>query len=325
MTGTGFMPNEAVEWGPMVVLYTFLSGLSLGGVVVAFFAIARRDRGLAPFARFSLLASFAFLVTCPLPLLLHLGRPELAWLIFVVPRFSSPMALFGAIFALHVLLLGLIVLLAFGSAPGALPLPEATASRPRRWIRGLVSFAAGPGFPRSGRAALGGLLAADLAVALVFHGYVGALLSAVGRNPWWSTPLMPFLFIFSSEASGTALFVLLAALAARRRGTAPARLPARAIARLLLLSLAVEAALEAARVAALAAEGGRVWEAVRSLVLGPLAPSYLGLQWAIGTLAPLALLAWIALCRENWAAGRRVLPAAALLILAGVLAMRWNI
>jgi Ni/Fe-hydrogenase subunit HybB-like protein len=325
MTGTGFMPNEAVEWGPMVVLYTFLSGLSLGGLVVAFLAVVMRTRDLAPFARFSLLAAFAFLVTSPLPLLLHLGRPERCYMIFVVPCFTSPMALFGAVFAIHAFLLGWIVLFVFGSAatfPSGFAAPP---DHPRRWLRALIEFRAGPAVPRFERRVVGILLAADLAAALVFHGYVGALLGAVHGNPWWSSPLMPFLFIFSSEISGLSLFVLLAVLAARIRKAGSAPLPVRTVGRLLLISLAVETALEGARIAALAVEGGAVWRAASGLILGPLAPTYLVLQGLIGTLVPLFLLVWIVRRRPGGAAGRWILPACALLILAQVLAMRWNI
>src|SRR5205807_4215315 len=45
--------------------------------------------------------------------------------------------------------------------------------------------------------------------AFLLHGYVGFIFGSIKANPWWSTPLMPVVFIFSAMVSGIALVMLL--------------------------------------------------------------------------------------------------------------------
>ena len=45
--------------------------------------------------------------------------------------------------------------------------------------------------------------------AFLLHGYVGFIFGSVKANPWWSTPLMPIVFLFSAIVSGIALVMLL--------------------------------------------------------------------------------------------------------------------
>ena len=40
--------------------------------------------------------------------------------------------------------------------------------------------------------------------AFLLHGYVGFIFGSVKANPWWSTPLMPIVFLFSAMVSGIA-------------------------------------------------------------------------------------------------------------------------
>ncbi|MBK6404682.1 MAG: polysulfide reductase NrfD [Holophagales bacterium] len=41
--------------------------------------------------------------------------------------------------------------------------------------------------------------------AFLLHGYVGFIFGSIKANPWWSTPLMPIVFLFSAIVSGIAL------------------------------------------------------------------------------------------------------------------------
>ena len=44
--------------------------------------------------------------------------------------------------------------------------------------------------------------------AFLLHGYVGFIFGSIKANPWWSTPLMPIVFLFSAIVSGIALMLL---------------------------------------------------------------------------------------------------------------------
>src|SRR5262249_33151675 len=54
--------------------------------------------------------------------------------------------------------------------------------------------------------------------AFLLHGYVGFIFGSVKANPWWSTPLMPIVFLFSAIVSGVALVMLLYMTLTRARG-----------------------------------------------------------------------------------------------------------
>ena len=45
--------------------------------------------------------------------------------------------------------------------------------------------------------------------AFLLHGYVGFIFGSIKANPWWSTPLMPIVFLFSAMVSGIAAVLLL--------------------------------------------------------------------------------------------------------------------
>jgi len=45
--------------------------------------------------------------------------------------------------------------------------------------------------------------------AAFLHGYVGFIFGGIKANPWWSTPLMPIIFLMSAIVSGIALLILL--------------------------------------------------------------------------------------------------------------------
>ncbi|MDE2271972.1 MAG: polysulfide reductase NrfD, partial [Xanthomonadaceae bacterium] len=45
--------------------------------------------------------------------------------------------------------------------------------------------------------------------AFLLHGYVGFIFGSIKANPWWSSPLMPVVFIFSAMVSGIAAVLLL--------------------------------------------------------------------------------------------------------------------
>ena len=45
--------------------------------------------------------------------------------------------------------------------------------------------------------------------AFLLHGYVGFIFGSVKANPWWSSVLMPIVFLFSAIVSGIALVLMI--------------------------------------------------------------------------------------------------------------------
>jgi len=98
-------PNEMhVTWSVMIVLYPFITGLVAGAFIVSSLYHVFGRKELKAVARFSLASAFVFLLFAPLPLQIHLGRPERSLNILVTPNFSSAMAGFGYIYFAYLLL-----------------------------------------------------------------------------------------------------------------------------------------------------------------------------------------------------------------------------
>ena len=97
-------PNEQnFLWSVLIVVYPYVTGLVAGAFILASLVRVFHVKALEPAYRLSLLASFSFLLCAPLPLLLHLGHPERCLEIMMTPHFSSPMAMFGFVYAWYIM------------------------------------------------------------------------------------------------------------------------------------------------------------------------------------------------------------------------------
>ena len=101
----GFIfPNELeLQWGLLVVLYPYLTGLVAGAFILASLARVFNVKELEPTYRLSLLTALAFLLVAPLPLLAHLGHPLRSFEIFMTPNPRSAMAMFGFVYAWYLM------------------------------------------------------------------------------------------------------------------------------------------------------------------------------------------------------------------------------
>src|SRR5215831_10131679 len=101
-------PNEVeLQWGVLIVLYPFITGLMAGAFILASLERVFRVRAVKPTYRLALLTALSFLLVAPLPLQLHLGRPERSLEMYLTPHRSSAMAMFGFVYLWY--LLGVLV------------------------------------------------------------------------------------------------------------------------------------------------------------------------------------------------------------------------
>src|SRR5215831_16224825 len=99
-------PNEATQqplWSVLIVLYPYVTGLVAGAFIMASLVRVFNVRALEPVYRLSLLTAFAFLLCAPLPLLFHLGHPERCFEVMMTPHLTSPMAIFGSVYAWYLM------------------------------------------------------------------------------------------------------------------------------------------------------------------------------------------------------------------------------
>ena len=102
----GFVyPNEGmIEWDLLIVIYPYITGLVAGAFIVSSLYHVFGLTKLRPVARFSLITALAFLIVTPMPLLIHLGRPERGVEMFLTPNLNSAMSAFGYIWFFYLLI-----------------------------------------------------------------------------------------------------------------------------------------------------------------------------------------------------------------------------
>jgi Ni/Fe-hydrogenase subunit HybB-like protein len=327
VTGFAFPNDIHITWNLMIVMYPYITGIVAGAFIISSLYHVFGKKELEPVNRFSLITSLAFLLFATLPLLNHLGHPERAFNIFFTPNFSSAIAGFGVLYNTYFLILLLeiwfvwrkdIILIARRSrglkrfiyallALGTYDISEEALKKDKNIVRILAAI----GIPS----------------ACMLHGYVGFLFGALKSNPWWSTPLMPIIFLASGVTSGIAILIILYQIAMKVKGRVIDRGAISALASWLWLFMIITVSLELLEIITLAYERAEEWEVIHPLLTTKLAFSFISVQLIIGSLIPFVLLL-IAVTMNRYLDDRvanTLSFTASLLLLLQVFAMRWNV
>ncbi len=324
----GFMyPNEVeLQWGVLIVLYPYITGLVAGAFILASLERVFRVEAVKPTYRLALLTALAFLLVAPLPLQLHLGRPERSLEMYVTPHTSSAMAMFGFVY-LWYLMAVLLLELWLEYRRDIVRLAD-EARVPLRWLYRALTL----GSRNVSPAALAIDERASFLVTLVgipsaflLHGYVGFIFGSVKANPWWSTPLMPVVFLFSAIVSGIAVVLLLYMLLTWLRGVSLDMRCLDTIGRYLLYSFIIDFSLEMLDLLHRIYEADESFKSLDFMVHTRLYTSQVILQIMVGTLLPIGLLALSQVVSLSEKARQGLYAVAGLLTLMGIFAMRWNV
>ncbi|MBC8423906.1 polysulfide reductase NrfD [bacterium] len=308
----------------MIVLYPYITGLVAGAFIVSSLYHVFGKTELKAVARFSLASAFVFLLFAPLPLLMHLGQPQRAFNIMITPNFNSAMAGFGFIYAGYLIVVMMEIWFvmrhsfierALGSGPlarlcriillGNVHEDDATRAADHRIAR----FLAGLGIP----------------MACLLHGYVGFLFGSLKANPWWSTPLMFVIFIFSAIVSGIAVLIFHYMIVARINGWKLDQPCVRSLTRYLWGFMIIAVALELLEVMSIAYKQTEEWEVLGMLIREKLFISYVVLQYLVFSLIPFFLLGINSLFNLRDRVANAMVWTAATMLLVQVLLMRWNV
>lgn len=319
-------PNEAVEWGLMIVLYPYITGIVAGAFIVSSLCHVFKNESLAPVGKLALLTSLAFLAFATLPLLLHLGHPERSFYIMLRPNLYSAMSGFGYIYSFYMGLLLLEIWFIFRpflvershnastgvgrlfyslTALGIREIPE----QARRIDEKIITLLAGIGIP----------------AACLLHGYVGFIFGAIKANPVWSSPLTPVVFLTSAVMSGIAALLLIYFVVGWFRGVPADPACVKTLICYLWGFLIIGSTLEVLELATRWYEHSEEWAMFHVLAFDKLLIPFVWGQYIVGIGASFLILAVAVLCplrrgARNWLAG-----VASLLILFQVLCMRWNV
>src|SRR4051812_19921076 len=208
----GFMyPNEVeLQWSVLIVLYPYITGLVAGAFILASLERVFKVEAVRPTYRLALLTALAFLLVAPLPLQLHLGHPERSFEMYLTPHTSSAMAMFGFVY-LWYLMAVLLLEIWLEYRVDIVTMSQQTTGI-QRWIYRALTLGSNNVSPASRRIddKVGWIVTViGIPSAFLLHGYVGFIFGSVKANPWWSSPLMPVVFIFSAMVSGIAGVMLI--------------------------------------------------------------------------------------------------------------------
>ena len=321
-------PNDLhIMWSLMIVMYPYITGLVAGAFIVSSLYHVFNRTELRPVSRLSMVASLAFLLMAPLPLLLHLGHPERCFNIMITPHFTSAMAAFGMIYACYMTLVIVEIWLVYRKE---IILVAARSRGIKRLIFKVIAlgvYDTSDDALRVDHKVVTTLAALGIPAACILHGYVGFMFGSVKANYWWSTPLMPIIFLFSAVTSGIAMVIVLY-LAISRFNQRPIDGDCvQALSRWLWLFTILTVAIEQLEIVTLAYKQGEEWPILSTLLSDKLAFSFLVVQTVIGSLIPIILFAIVVLMSKYLTDPLRntIAFVASLILLLQVFSMRWNV
>ena len=266
------------------------------------------------------------MLVAPLPLQLHLGHPERSFEMFTTPHRSSAMAMFGFVY-LWYLMVVLVLEIWLDYRRDIVRMAQSSKGL-TRWFYKLLSLGSNNLSARSLRLdeRVGYVITViGIPSAFLLHGYVGFIFGSVKANPWWSTPLMPVVFLFSAMVSGIALVMLMyMALTKIRRQRFDMRC-LDTIARYLFYTFVIDFSLEMLDLIHRMYEADDSFQSLDFMVHTRLWLSHVVLQIVAGTVLPLALLAVTQLVRLADFRRRQIYAFSGILTLIGIFSMRWNV
>jgi Ni/Fe-hydrogenase subunit HybB-like protein len=324
----GFMyPNEMeLQWSVLIVLYPFVTGLVAGAFILASLERVFNVEAVKPTYRLALLTALAFLLVAPLPLQLHLGHPERSLEMYLTPHTESAMAMFGFVYLWYLMVV--LVLEIWLDYRKEIVLTWRESRGLKRWLYGAMALWSNNIGPealalddRIGRA----LTVIGIPSAFLLHGYVGFIFGSVKANPWWSTPLMPIVFLFSAIVSGIAAVMLVYMVTAwwRKRRIDMECLDT--VGRYLFYAFVIDFSLEMLDLIHRIYEADESFRALDFMVRTQLYTSQIVVQIILGTLVPLSMLAAVQLLSVSEKARRWIYGSAGTLTMIGIFAMRWNV
>ena len=327
-------PNEVeLHWGLLVVVYPYLTGLVAGAFILASLERVFKVKEVEPTYRLSLLTALAFLIVAPLPLLSHLGHPERAFEIFLTPHLQSAMAMFGFVYAWY---LAVVLLLEIWFDYRKELIVWSRQERGvRKWLHKLCTLGSNdlsPAAIQFDRSAGRVITIIGIPSAFLLHGYVGFIFGSIKANPWWSSVLIPVVFLFSAIVSGIALMVLIYMISCMLRWKPVDMVCLDTLGMYLFYALIIDFSLEMLYFIHRLYEAEESIKILSQMISGDLFLSLVIMQLAIGTLVPLVSLALFSPVLHRHALveipdelRRMMYWGVAILIQLGIFSTRWNV
>ena len=320
-------PNEIdLQWGILIVVYPFITGLVAGAFILASLERVFKVKILKSTYQIALLTALSFLLVATMPLISHLSQPQRAYEIMITPHSSSAMAIFGFVY-LWYLMVVLLLEIWFDYRPSMVVWANEKKGV-MKWVYRILTLGVNDISPRAVAwdRKLGYIITVvGIPSAFILHGYVGFIFGSIKANPWWSTPLMPIIFLFSAMVSGISLVMLVYMVISRIRKIAIEIDVLDSIGKYLFFVLILDFTLEGLDQIHRIYEAEESFEIIKLLVSGKLYLTLFVSQGLIGTIIPLITLAFLQFYKGKIRLRKTLYFLVGMLVLIGVYSMRWNV
>jgi Ni/Fe-hydrogenase subunit HybB-like protein len=328
----GFIyPNEIeIHWGMLIVVYPYITGVVAGAFILASLVKVFNVKEVQPLYRLSLLTALAYLLVAPMALVSHLGHPGRFYEILLTPQTSSAMAMFGFVYAWYLMAV-LLLEIWFVYRVDLIAMAEQHTGVMRGIYRALSLFSRdtserGVAFDHS---ALRVITIVGIPSAFLLHGYVGFIFGSIKANPWWSSVLIPIVFLFSAIVSGIALVLLFYMVITPLTG---GKINMKCVDKgvdFLFYAVIVDFSLEMVDFIHRVYQSEEEIKILSEMVMNKLFMSLVIIQVMLGMLLPLGLIAVTKIFRKRFSLNedlRKMLYFISLLLIQfGIFATRWNV
>ncbi|OGU74056.1 MAG: polysulfide reductase [Ignavibacteria bacterium RBG_16_34_14] len=320
-------PNEIeLHWGLLVVIYPYITGLVAGAFILASLVKVFNVKELQPTYRMSLLTALAFLFVAPLPLLAHLGHPEKSYEIFLTPNTSSAMAMFGFVYAWY--LMAVLLLEIWFDYRRDLIVWTSNEKGIRKWLHKIISLFSKDISERAlkfDKKSVQMVTIIGIPSAFLLHGYVGFIFGSIKANPWWSSVLMPIVFLFSAIVSGIALILLIYMVITPLRSKEIDMKCLDKLASYLFYIMIIDFSLEILDFIHRTYEAEESIKILAELVSGRLFVSLVVIQLLMGMIIPLGSIAAVKFFQVPNELRKSIYFVSAILVQIGIFSTRWNV
>jgi predicted membrane protein len=320
-------PNEIdLQWGILIVVYPFITGLVAGAFILASLERVFKDKILKPTYQIALLTALSFLLVATMPLISHLAQPQRAYEIMITPHSSSAMAIFGFVYLWYLMVVLLLEI--WFDYRHSMVVWSNEKKGIMKWVYRILTLGVSDISPRtlSWDRKLGYFITVvGIPSAFILHGYVGFIFGSIKANPWWSTPLMPIIFLFSAMVSGIAMVMLIYMVVSYIRTRTLDVNVLDSIGKYLFFVLILDFTIEGLDQIHRIYVADESFEIMKLLVQGKLYLTLFISQGLIGTLIPLGVLAFLQFYKGRIKLRKTLYFITGIMVLIGVYSMRWNV
>ena len=324
----GFIyPNEIeIHWSILIVVYPYITGLVAGAFILASLVKVFNVKELQPTYRLAMLTALAFLLIAPLPLQLHLGRPERSFEMFLTPQLSSAMAMFGFVYLWYLMVVLLLEI--WFEYRRDMIVWSAESRGMKKWVLKILSLFSTDTSEKAvafDKKTVKVITIIGIPSAFLLHGYVGFIFGSVKANPWWSSVMMPVVFLFSAIVSGIAIVMLLYMIIVPLRGGKIDMKCLDRTASFLFYAVIVDFSIEVLDFIHRLYESEESIKILSELVTTKLFMSLVVLQILLGMLLPLGVMVVIRVFKLQEEVRKLLYFVCGLLIQLGIFSTRWNV